>query len=84
LEENAMDQSEFKKCNRSFVGGRIGRWISTVACVVMIAPLTGCAITLPGLVGFTAVSSVYWSFIGYLPLRSLVGSVIRDAFVGAF
>ena len=79
-----MDQTEYITRNRSSVGRRIGRWISTVVCVVMIAPLTGCAITLPGLVGFTAVSSVYWAFLGYMPLRSQVGSVIRDAFVGAF
>lgn len=70
--------------NCSTVRRRMGRWISTVACVVMIAPLTGCAFTIPGIVGFTAVSSVFGAFLGFMPLRSQVGSVIRDGFVGIF
>jgi hypothetical protein len=70
--------------NRSSVGRRIGRWISTVVCVVMIAPLTGCAFTIPALVGFTGVSAVFSAFLGLMPLRSQVGTVIRDAFVGTF
>jgi len=48
---------------------------------VLIAPLTGCA---QGLLGFAAVSSLFSSYIGYFPLRSAVGGVIRDAFVGVF
>lgn len=70
--------------NRSSVRCRMGRWISTVACVVMIAPLTGCAFTLPGVVGFMSVSSVYTAFFTLMPLRSQVGTVIRDSFVGVF
>ena len=70
--------------NRSLVRRRVGRWISTVACVVMIAPLTGCAFTIPGIVGFTAVSSLFSAYLGLAPLRSQVGSVLRDTFVGIF
>ena len=70
--------------NRTFVRRRIGRWISTVVCVVMIAPLTGCAFAIPGIVGFTAVSSLFSAYLGFAPLRSQVGSVIRDSFVGIF
>ncbi|HKQ46705.1 MAG TPA: hypothetical protein VJZ71_01400 [Phycisphaerae bacterium] len=70
--------------NRSLVRRRVGRWISTVVCVVLIAPLTGCSITIPGLVGFTGVSSVFTAFFALMPLRSQVGTVIRDGFVGVF
>lgn len=70
--------------NRSFVRRRLGRWVSTVACVVLIAPLTGCAFAIPGIVGFTAVSSLFSSYLLFAPLRSQVGSVLRDTFVGVF
>lgn len=70
--------------NRSSVRRRLGRWISTVVCVVLIAPLTGCTFAIPGIVGFTAVSSLFSAYLGFAPLRSQVGSVLRDTFVGVF
>jgi hypothetical protein len=70
--------------NRSIARRRLGRWVSTIACVAFIAPLTGCTMTIPGLVGFSAVSSLFSSWLFLMPLRSQVGSVLRDTFVGIF
>jgi hypothetical protein len=62
----------------------MGRWISTIACVVLIAPITGCTFTIPAIVGFSAVSSLFSGWLFLMPLRSQVGSVLRDTFVGIF
>jgi hypothetical protein len=67
--------------NSSPVRRRVSRWIAVVSCILFITPLTGCS---EGFLGYAAVSSVYYSFIGFMPLRAVIGGAIRDAFVGAF
>ena len=57
------------------------RGLRILLCGALIAPLAGCT---PDLLAFTAFNALYGSAIGYLPLRSVIGGIIRDAFVGIF
>jgi hypothetical protein len=67
--------------NSSPVRRRVSRWIAVVSCILFIAPLTGCSedssVTRPSVRCITA-------FIGFMPLRAVIGGAIRDAFVGTF
>ena len=49
-----------------------------------IAPLAGCSASSPELLAFVAFNALYESAIGYLPLRSVIGGIIRDTFVAIF
>lgn len=62
---------------------RPGRWKLAALCIVLVAPLTaGC--NTASVVGFTAFNALYASFLGFAPLRSLTGGIVRDIFVSIF
>jgi hypothetical protein len=66
------------------LGRRTGKWVTTLLCAAMIAPLTGCALLTGPFLGFTAINALFLSFVGYLPLRALIGTGIRDVIVSIF
>lgn len=50
-----------------------------------LVPLTtGCALLSPPVIGFTAFNALYFSFVNFLPLRSIIGSGIREVVVSIF
>lgn len=63
------------------LGRRSGKWITTLLCAAMIAPLTGCS---PALLGFTMFNALFFSFVNFLPLRAAIGTGIRDVVVSIF
>ena len=68
--------------NRLDSARKPGRWMCVGLCALMIAPLAGC--NNAGLIGFAAMNGLYQSAIGYAPLRSIFGTVIRDIMVAIF
>ena len=66
------------------LGPRTGKWVTTLLCAAMIGPLTGCALLSGPFLGFTAINALFLSVVGYLPLRALIGTGIRELVVSIF
>ena len=55
-----------------------------IASAALLPLTTGCALYSAPVLGFTAFNALYFSFVNFLPLRSLIGTGIREVVVSIF